>query len=223
MRPALKGLPGELGPVVRADESRAFAPDPEVLQHPDHAFTRQRVIRFEPGTAPIPQVPNRQHPDPPPVLQAIAHEGKGPLPVRTRRPGQDRTKTAPALASPPGPQRQPFLTMDALHPLVVHRKAFPPQQDVQPGAAELPAARNSRAPPWCAARPDGVRRAPSVFSQHLPEYLDIQRPITHQPPRAPVPLLQRKTSRPISRATGKGPARSPRHPTPSESRCSVPR
>lgn len=137
--PAVQGLAGELRAVVGADDSRTFALGPQPLQHPGHALAGQRVIRFQAGTAAVPQVHDRQHPEPPAILQAVAHEVHGPLLVRPGRSGRYHAQMARPLATTLEPQRQPFLPVDALHPLVVHRPAFPAQQDVQPRAAKAPA------------------------------------------------------------------------------------
>ena len=102
--PAVQGLAGELRAVVRADDSRAFALGSQPLQHPGHALAGQRVVRFQAGTAAVPQVHDRQHPEPPAILQAVAHEVHGPLLVRPGRPGRYHAQVAHALAPALEPQ-----------------------------------------------------------------------------------------------------------------------
>lgn len=95
------------------------------VEHPDHSGPRQREVRLNHRALSRKLVHDRERPKAAPVAQAVRHKVHGPplVDLLGRRPGAAQM-TAP-LAAPSASQRQPFIAIEPLHPLVIDGPALP--------------------------------------------------------------------------------------------------
>src|SRR5262249_10741662 len=74
-----------------------------------------------------------------PIKHLTATKASRPASVRPSRTQHRRPCAQGPLAPPPPSNHEPFLAIDSKQPLMVHKKALPSQQHVEPPIAEAPA------------------------------------------------------------------------------------
>ncbi len=132
VRPVIQQTPCELQPVVHPQAPRLTPQAYQLVQHLHHLGRPEVGSRC--GREPLScvDVHDGQDPDGSAVEQLVRHEVLGPDLVGSLCP-RTSLAVAPGPLAPRqlGPDRQAFLGVEPVDPLVVHNPSFPPQQHVQ--------------------------------------------------------------------------------------------
>lgn len=138
LRPEQDGVRGELRSVVADDELRLAVPGDERRQFAGHPPARDRSIWDRGEALFFHVVDDVEHAEPLPGRHLIVNEVERPTGIGARFDDHRRTGSDGPLAAAAPANRQTFLAVEPLGPLVVHDVSLLPQQNVQAPIAEPP-------------------------------------------------------------------------------------
>src|SRR5215211_916317 len=164
--------------MIGDDELGLAAPGDHSRELPSNPFARDRRVRDRRQALLGDIIENVQDPEAPAAGHLIVDEVNRPAGIRAGDPDERRSRAGGPLTTPPTPDHEPLLAIEALRSLAVEDQPLPAQQNVQAPVAE-PAAFGGKLPHSPAQR--SIVRSPTAIPDHAPVHLDrgTRPPLAH--------------------------------------------